>query len=113
MLTEYVIMQTMTDQQRLLFTSQFGGVKKDPTTALLLAFFLGGIGGHKFYMGRVGMGLVYLLFCWTFLPSLAALIECFLIKGQVREFNEAKAIEVATQVKMLSPSNEGEKAKAA
>ena len=29
----------------------------------LLALFLGGIGAHKFYAGKTGMGIVYLLFC--------------------------------------------------
>lgn len=41
----------------------------------ILAFFLGGIGAHKFYAGKTGMGILYLLFCWTFIPSFIALIE--------------------------------------
>lgn len=43
--------------------------------AILLAILLGGIGGHKFYLGRVGQGVLYLLFCWTFIPAIIALIE--------------------------------------
>ena len=43
--------------------------------AALFALLLGGIGIHKFYLGRVGMGIVYLLFCWTFIPLIASLIE--------------------------------------
>ena len=39
------------------------------------ALLVGGIGVHKFYAGRVGLGIVYLLFCWTFIPALIALIE--------------------------------------
>ena len=49
--------------------------KPDKTVAALLALFVGGIGIHKFYMGRVMMGIFYLLFCWTFVPSVAAFIE--------------------------------------
>lgn len=41
----------------------------------LFALFLGGFGVHKFYAGRVGMGVVYLLFCWTFIPAIVALVE--------------------------------------
>lgn len=41
----------------------------------LLALFLGGIGAHKFYAGKTGMGIVYLLFCWTYIPAFLALIE--------------------------------------
>jgi tetratricopeptide (TPR) repeat protein len=43
--------------------------------AILLALFLGGLGLHKFYLGRPGWGVVYLLLCWTGLPSLVAWIE--------------------------------------
>lgn len=44
-------------------------------TAALFALLLGGIGTHKFYLGKVGMGIVYLLFCWTLIPLIASLIE--------------------------------------
>jgi len=50
---------------------------KDPksrTTAMILAFFLGGIGIHKLYLGS-GKWWLYLIFCWTFIPAIIALIE--------------------------------------
>jgi TM2 domain-containing membrane protein YozV len=45
--------------------------------AILLAVFLGGLGMHKFYLNKPGMGLLYLLFCWTLIPTIASLIEAF------------------------------------
>ena len=48
---------------------------KNKTTAALLAFFLGGIGIHRFYLGQGGKGVIYLLFCWTFIPALVAFID--------------------------------------
>ena len=42
---------------------------------LLLTFFLGGIGAHKFYLGKYWQGALYLLFFWTYIPALAALVE--------------------------------------
>lgn len=48
---------------------------KSKMVAFLLAWLLGGIGGHKFYLGRVGQGLLYLIFCWTFIPAIIAFIE--------------------------------------
>ena len=30
---------------------------------------------HKFYLGRWVWGLVYLVFCWTFVPAIFELIE--------------------------------------
>lgn len=35
---------------------------KNRISAALLAFFLGGIGVHKFYLGKVGQGFLYLIF---------------------------------------------------
>ncbi len=96
-------LRDMSPEQRIYFQTQFAGERKDPTVALLLTFFLGGFGAHQFYLGRVGLGIVYALFCWTLIPGLIALVECFLIRGRVRTFNEVKAGELASQVKMLYP----------
>jgi len=49
--------------------------RKSRVIAIVLALLLGGIGAHKFYLGRIGMGILYLLFCWTFIPSIVAFIE--------------------------------------
>ncbi len=35
--------------------------KKDWTTALLLSIFLGGLGIHRFYVGKTGTGVLWLL----------------------------------------------------
>ena len=51
------------------------GGEHNKTTAALLALFLGGVGAHKFYLGRTGMGLLYLAFCWTLIPALISLVE--------------------------------------
>lgn len=34
---------------------------KNRTTALLLCFFLGAFGAHRFYVGKTGTGILYLL----------------------------------------------------
>jgi len=44
-------------------------------TAAILAFFLGGLGAHKFYLGQWIWGLIYLFFCWTFVPSIIGFLE--------------------------------------
>lgn len=48
---------------------------KSRMTAALLAFFLGNLGVHKFYMGQNALGILYLLFCWTWIPALIAFVE--------------------------------------
>lgn len=48
---------------------------KSKIAAGLFGILLGGLGIHKFYMGKIGLGIVYLLFCWTFIPSIIGFIE--------------------------------------
>lgn len=48
---------------------------KNKTLAVVLALFLGGLGAHKFYLERPGNALLYLLFCWTLIPSFVAFVE--------------------------------------
>ena len=42
---------------------------------VLLAFLVGGLGIHNFYAGKIGLGILYLLFFWTFIPAFAAFIQ--------------------------------------
>ncbi len=48
---------------------------KSKVAAGVLAILLGGIGVHKFYLGKVGMGILYLCFCWTGIPAVLGLVE--------------------------------------
>lgn len=48
---------------------------KSKIAAALFAFFLGSFGIHKFYLGQIGLGFLYLLFCWTFILALVAFVE--------------------------------------
>ena len=52
---------------------------KSKLAAALFALFLGGFGIHKFYLGRIGWGIFYLLFCWTVIPSILGVIEGILL----------------------------------
>ncbi len=48
---------------------------KNKYVAGILAILLGDLGIHKFYLGKIGWGIVYLLFCWTGIPAIVGLIE--------------------------------------
>ncbi|MDO8812390.1 MAG: TM2 domain-containing protein [Gallionella sp.] len=52
-----------------------GTGQKSRIVAAILAFFLGAFGVHKFYLGQIGLGFLYLIFCWTFIPTIIAFIE--------------------------------------
>jgi TM2 domain-containing membrane protein YozV len=59
---------------------------KSTTTGTLLAIFLGGFGAHRFYL-HDNLGLFYLLFFWTFIPSALGLVEAFFMPDRVRVYN--------------------------
>lgn len=48
---------------------------KSKLAAALFAILLGGLGVHKFYLGRIGWGVVYIVFFWTFIPTILGFIE--------------------------------------
>lgn len=48
---------------------------KNKVVAGVLGILLGGIGIHKFYLGKIGMGILYILFCWTAIPTVIGVIE--------------------------------------
>lgn len=48
---------------------------KSRVAAAVLAFFFGGFGVHKFYMGKPQQGILYALFFWTMIPAFIALVE--------------------------------------
>lgn len=56
----------------------------DKTALVLITMFLGGLGGHKFYLRKYGQGVLYALFFWTLIPSFIAFIEwiLYLTKSQ-------------------------------
>lgn len=47
----------------------------DRVTAALLAFFLGSIGAHKFYLGKTKQGILFIVFAITGIPSILAFID--------------------------------------
>jgi len=49
--------------------------QKNKIVAGLLAIFLGGLGIHKFYLNKGVSGIIYILFCWTYIPSIIGFIE--------------------------------------
>lgn len=99
---EFVLMQEMNEQQRMLFMTRYNAERKDSTIGVLLAFFLGGLGAHRFYLRQFGLGVLYLVFCWALIPHIIALIECFFMPARVRRYNEEQAYLIANQVRAVS-----------
>lgn len=52
---------------------------KDKNVAGILALFLGWLGVHRFYLGQIGRGVLYLIFAWFPLTWLIALIDAIVL----------------------------------
>lgn len=48
---------------------------KNKITAIVLAFLLGSIGAQYFYLGKIGSGILCLLFCWTYIPAVIGIAD--------------------------------------
>lgn len=62
---------------------------KSKTTAGVLGILLGGLGIHKFYMGKIGSGILYLVLTLTIIfwwvPAIAGLVEGIVYLSQDEE----------------------------
>jgi len=93
----------LTDEQRAVFYAQMAVVQKDEVVGVLLALFLGTFGAHHFYLRRNGLGILYVLFCWTGIPTIASFVECFFMPGRVRVFNAEQASVLAASLRYSMP----------
>ena len=88
-----------------IFYQRYIATQRNELVGVLLALFLGGIGIHHFYLRRIGLGILYIAFSWTAIPSLLGLIECFFMPGRVREFNAREAASIAASLGISIPWN--------
>jgi len=64
---------------------------KSKLVAFLLWFFLGGLSMHRFYLGKIGSGILYLLTGQLF--GIGRVIDLFLLGGMVDNYNNKTEIE--------------------
>jgi TM2 domain-containing membrane protein YozV len=86
------------DRQRALFQAQMSAWQKDEVVGVLLALFLGTFGAHHFYLRRTGLGILYVIFSFTGIPTVVSFVECFFMPGRVRQYNLALATYFAGQL---------------
>lgn len=66
---------------------------KSRILACVFALFLGSYGVHKFYLGDNGKGILYLLFCWTYIPTIIGFVEGILYLLSTDEEFERKYVK--------------------
>ncbi len=92
----------LTTDQRLMFDNEYEKKKKSKLAAYLLWFFLGFLGVHKFYLKKVGMGIVYIFTGGLFF--IGWIIDVFIMSSQIDKANEVVAKDTLLEVKMLTKS---------
>lgn len=65
---------------------------KSKLVIFLLWFFLGGLSMHRFYVGKIGSGIIYLL--TGQLLGIGWIIDLFLIGGMVDNYNNKYEIDI-------------------
>jgi TM2 domain-containing membrane protein YozV len=98
------MIQGIPQDRQMVFLMQYNAAKKNPTVAVLLALFLGGIGIHKFYLNQPVAGILYLIFCWTGIPAVIAFFEALFMTGNVARYNKEKAMEIYALTSGVNPA---------
>ena len=79
---------------------------KSKTVAYLFWFFLGGLSIHRFYLGKIGTGILYLFTLQ--LAGIGWIIDLFILGGMVERYNtnvELKTIRTATMANTVQHGN--------
>ena len=76
--------------------------QKSAPIGVLPAVFGGTFGLHRFYLGDTRAGWLYVLLCWTGLPTLAGVVEAFAMPRRVRIYETERSGEEAARVRWLT-----------
>lgn len=82
----------------------FTNKKRMTAGFLALIPFLGGIGIHKFYLGQTGKGILYLIFSWTYIPTLIGIYEGIIMLTQSdEEFAKKQGLKLKAGSRVYLP----------
>jgi len=77
---------------------------KSKLVAYLLWFFLGFLSLHRFYLGKIGSGLIWLFTGQLF--GIGWIVDLFLLSGMVENYNNRKELkQVKRDVKISQAMN--------
>ena len=92
------LLDPMPEDQAATFAAAYRGQRKDPTTVMLLTLIgfiaLGGV--QRFYLGQIGMGILYLLTAG--LCFIGTIVDLVSHKKLAFEYNQRKAFDIANMI---------------
>ena len=91
-----LIVHDLTERELLILRQEVDSRKKSVAATWLLWLFLGELGAHRFYLGRVGSGIAMLLTLGGLL--IWALVDAFLIPGMLRANKREVEAEVLQEI---------------
>lgn len=108
----------LSTEQQMLVEQRLSNEKKSTGVAYLLWFLFGGLGVHRFYLGKTGSAVAMMLltilgaltlviYVGAFLLLAMAiwlLVDAFLIPGMIQADSQAKRLVISNEIGVLSGS---------
>lgn len=100
------LFKNFTDEQAEHFTHVYRQHRKESNITMVTALvgFLGLGGLHRFYLGHIGMGVLYILTAG--LCFVGTILDLFRYRSLTFDYNRKKADEVALLVQQVLPPND-------
>lgn len=98
--------QDLTSQELQLLASEMDRRKKSTATTWILWFFLGNIGAHRYYLGKVGTGVAMTLTLGCF--GIWTLIDIFLNNGMINKKNTEIESGIISELKLMNNARKKE-----
>lgn len=91
--------QGLTTEELQILNSEMNKKQKASGVTWLLWFFTGGLGGHRFYLGKTGTGVAMLFTLGGF--GIWTLVDLFLLSGMIKETNDKIENEILSEIRLM------------
>ncbi len=102
MIENEFLKQDLDEKELAILDREFNYLKKDINVAYLLLVFTGIFGIHKFYLGKIGMGILY--FCTGGLALFGVIYDLVTLPQQVHAFNTSLDYDLVQRMLKIKQS---------